>query len=297
MRAKVEIRPMMFIVFNPVAGNANPVLLQKQVGELSAELYTTLNANDDVFKVVRNAIDNGYTKIVAAGGDGLVNDVAMGVYQTSATLGIIPMGTGNVVARELGIPLDPEDAIQLLVSGGQIRPIDVMLINDRVYLSHVGCGIYTESIENTSPTDKQRFGRVAYIVKGVQQIGQAESFTFDLKIDGKEHAVVGSQLMVTNMAESGIETVSWGPTIAPDDGVLDVLVLTAETATEFIRLVGDVLRERHEDSAEIQHLHARETVEFANHDQLMLFGGGREISDGAVNITLKRLALPILVPL
>ncbi len=287
---------MIFVISNPVAGNANPELLQEQLTALSAEIYTTAHAEEDVPQIVREAVANGHKIIVAAGGDGMVNDVAMGVYKTDATLGIIPMGTGNVVARELGIPLDPVAAIQLLAEGGDIRPIDLMQINERIYLSHVGCGLYTVSIENTTPENKQRFGRVAYIAKAIQQIGQAESYMFDLKIDGASHTIEGSQLMVTNMAESGIDTVSWGPTIVPDDGVLDVLVLTATTAAEFARLLGDVLRGKHEESAEIKHLHARQTIEFSNTEKLMLYGGGREIGDGAITITLLPRALPVLVP-
>lgn len=287
---------MIFVIINPVAGNANPDLLQELLQELSAEIRITTHADEDIVQLVRDAIASGYTTIVAAGGDGMVNDAAMGVFGTEATLGIIPMGTGNVVARELGIPLDPEKAIQLLADGGAVRPIDLMQIDKRIYLSHIGCGIYTESIESTTPESKQRFGRVAYIAKGVQQIGQAESYTFDLTIDGKAHSIEGSQLMITNMAESGIDTVSWGPTIEPDDGKLDVLILTATKAGEFVRLLGDVLRNQHEESAEITHLHAYDTIQFANQDQLVIFGGGREVSDQAITIKLLPQALSVLTP-
>lgn len=287
---------MIFVVVNPVAGNADPEQLQEQLGGLSAEIHVTSHAEEDVPQLVRDAIANGYSTIVAAGGDGMVNDVAMGVYGTEATLAIIPTGTGNVVAREMGIPLDPTEAIQLLVNGGRVRPIDLMQIDDRIYLSHVGCGIYTESIENTTPENKQRFGRVAYIVQGVQQIGQAQSYTFHLVLDGEQYAVEGSQLMITNMAESGIDTVSWGTTIEPDDGVLDILIIKATKAGEFVRLVGDVLREQHEQSDAIVHLHASQSIKFANSDQLMLFGGGREISNQEITINLLPHALSILVP-
>src|SRR5687768_6709110 len=105
--------PPVFIVFNPVAGTTDPEQLRALLADGFAargqtyELYETSGAEgEDVAAQVRAAYERGVRRFAAAGGDGTVSAVADGVCDTDATLAILPAGTANVLARELGIPTD-----------------------------------------------------------------------------------------------------------------------------------------------------------------------------------------------
>lgn len=95
--------------------------------------------------------------LVAAGGDGTINSVAGQCYRHHLPMGIIPLGTFNYYARALGIPLEPVEAVAVLLSG-RMRPVDVGFVNDRMFLNNASFGLYSRLIRNREE-DKSRFGR------------------------------------------------------------------------------------------------------------------------------------------
>src|SRR4051812_46170763 len=119
------------VIFNPNAGSADQMkaLREKLERQPNVTILETKQSSDSV-TFTRAAIENGADTIVAAGGDGTVNQVAGEILrgQRDVTFGILPLGTGNDLARTLQIPLDALEAIDLLQSG-QRRKIDVMKVS------------------------------------------------------------------------------------------------------------------------------------------------------------------------
>lgn len=105
-----------FVVLNPLAGHGDPKGLEAAlhrhlaVQGLRYRVHET-ESEGQVAQRVRHAIREGYDLFVAMGGDGTISQVASGLLHTELPLGIVPMGTGNVLARDLGIPVSPDDAL------------------------------------------------------------------------------------------------------------------------------------------------------------------------------------------
>ena len=125
-----------FVVINARSGNASPDLVRKALESRRAEGAVDLQIHEqregeDIIATVRQAVANGFETVVAAGGDGTVSAVANAVVGTPSRLGIIPLGTTNILA-ELGIPLDLDEACALLCGPSTTATIDAMRVNTTI---------------------------------------------------------------------------------------------------------------------------------------------------------------------
>jgi diacylglycerol kinase (ATP) len=152
-------------VFNPKAGK------EGQVDEIRSalashftsprwkpEIYET-TGKEDLLVICRAACNQGASLVVAAGGDGTVASVANALVFSQVPLGILPLGTGNVLARALSIPLKLEEALDLLVGDHAVIEVDALKVGDRHFFSNVSVGISPAMVSETTPAQKRRLGR------------------------------------------------------------------------------------------------------------------------------------------
>ncbi len=176
--------------------------------------------------------DLGDRMLVVVGGDGSVHTAvatlhARGELAADRPLGLVPLGTGNDLARTLGIPLDPADAARALVSG-RPRPLD-LVVDDAggVVVNAVHLGVGAEAAEKASAL-KDRLGKAAYAVGSVAAGAGATGWHLRVVLDGSVVHVDGEVLMV---AVANGRTIGGGAELAPgaepDDGLLDVVVATS----------------------------------------------------------------------
>lgn len=174
----------------------------------------------------RAAVEAGAGLVVACGGDGTVNAVAEGLADTGVVLGVLPLGTGNLVAGQLGIPGSLDDAIAVLLHGSD-RRLDLGGVAGRVFVGMAGLGLDAAMIADASESLKATVGWPAYVPSIVRHLRDSgERVT--LRVDGRRarhHRV--KALIIGNIGRlhGGIDLM---PQAAPDDGVLDVVVLEPE---------------------------------------------------------------------
>ncbi len=177
----------------------------------------------------RAAVRGGADLVVACGGDGTVNAVAEALAGTGVVLGVVPLGTGNLLAGHLGIPSEPGDAIAVLV-GGTDRRLDLGVVRDaedggdRVFVGMAGLGLDAAMIADSSERLKARIGWPAYVPSILRHLSD-RGRRVTLRVDG--HRVRHSRvkaLIIGNFGRlhGGIDLM---PDAAPDDGLLDVVVL------------------------------------------------------------------------
>src|SRR5690606_31252171 len=116
------------------------------------------------------AIDAGAQLVIAAGGDGTVSAVADGLIGSDVPMGILPLGTANVLARELGLPLDPDATCAVLASSRETATLDVMRVGGRPFFTQVGVGLDSLMIRDTDTEAKQRLGRLAYLWTAAERL-------------------------------------------------------------------------------------------------------------------------------
>ncbi len=175
------------------------------------------------------AVKEGADAVIAVGGDGAVLQVVQSLAGTQVALGIIPMGTGNLLAGNLDIPKGVDDAVKVVVDGGR-RRIDLgrLKAGGKRTMFAVACGVGfdAEVMDSTDPEDKQRLGKLAYVVSAIRRQGAVKDVEHQVTIDGVPQAMDATQVLIANFGGMGAG-VKTRLDVEPDDGLLDVLVIRA----------------------------------------------------------------------
>jgi diacylglycerol kinase (ATP) len=193
--------------------------------------------------LAREAVASGSDMIIAAGGDGTIMQTANALIGQDVPLAIIPLGTGNLLALNLHIPLDIGQAIATAMTGLR-RSIDLVQVNggEHYFAIMGGIGFDARIMDQTDRESKQKFGRIAYLWTALQNL-EGDLFHASITLDEKisVHEKVKS-ILVANMGLIG-PNFSAFPDAKPDDGFMCVGLLKASSAPEFIRLLATTMAE------------------------------------------------------
>jgi YegS/Rv2252/BmrU family lipid kinase len=175
--------------------------------------------------LARRAAERGIPRVVAWGGDGTVNEVARGLVQSGTAFGIVPAGSGNGLARAVGLPRDPVQAA-VLAASGDARPLDGGLIDGRWFFNIAGIGFDARVARVFNVAGPAARGFSSYLRVTVRELWHDRGTPYRLAVDGREHALNGLAIAIANSCEYGN-----GARIAPDacvdDGWLDVVAVGA----------------------------------------------------------------------
>jgi diacylglycerol kinase (ATP) len=184
-------------------------------------------------KVVRRALDEGADLLFVWGGDGMVQRCIDAVGDAPVTLAILPAGTGNLLARNLGIPIDLRGAVDVGLHGAR-RTIDVGRVNGERFAVMAGTGFDALMIRDADRELKGRFGRAAYVLTGARHLG-LRPFRAKIDVDGTRW-FEGSTgcILVGNVGKvfGGVEAFDGA---SPEDGRLELGVVTAAGITQWAR--------------------------------------------------------------
>jgi YegS/Rv2252/BmrU family lipid kinase len=188
---------------------------------------------DPIAEMIQGRLSEGFDCVVAVGGDGTVSAVAHALMDVNIPLGIIPAGTGNLVARELGIPLAVDEAVAVIVGPSRKRRIDAMRIGERTYLLNAGVGINAEVIDQTSRLGKSLFGRSAYFGTAVWHVLKAKPQRLEVTVDGETRTYQATDVAISNCGILAKALNPNGPDVQADDGHIDVCILCMKTPLEY----------------------------------------------------------------
>jgi diacylglycerol kinase (ATP) len=246
------------------------------------------------------AVRDGAHVVVVVGGDGAVLHVVQSLATTPVALGIIPTGTGNLVATNLGIPKDVDGAIACLLEERR-RTIDLgqVEIGGDTWWFAVACGIGldAEVMAATKRPQKLRWGRLAYLANLVRKSGHAREARHKLTIDGADARVRALQVLVANFGRTGLAVTPKLP-VVPDDGALDVIVIRGRGRVHGLLAAWEAMRQRRPGRSRGGHAfrtRAR-TVEVASKPTRPVEIDGTVIGTTPIKIEVKPAALTVLSP-
>jgi YegS/Rv2252/BmrU family lipid kinase len=288
-------------IMNPKAGSAAGDAIRRALeacfagGGARLEIYEVRDG-DDLGAVVRERLARGVELVIAAGGDGTVSAVADALAGSGATLGILPMGTANVLARELEIPLDIDAAARLLVDDHDVVAIDAMRVGGRHYLTQVGVGLDALMIRDTPTEQKKRYGKLAYLWAAAKHLVGFQPRRFTLEVDGQTIKRSASEVVVANVGTLGQPPFRWGPDIRVDDGTLDVFVSKARTMIHYLRLAWHVATRQHKADPNVRYYKARRSVAIATRRPVPVQADGEVIGETPVSIEVAPGAIRVIAP-
>jgi YegS/Rv2252/BmrU family lipid kinase len=223
-------------------------------GDWAEPLWLETKADDTGERLARQAVHSGVDLVLACGGDGTVSACAAGVAGSGIPLGLLPCGTGNLLARNLGLPSSLDEALAVVLTGSD-RPVDVGMINGRPFVVMAGIGFDAEMLGGASEEDKARMGWLAYVLSALRHLRDRPIWV-KLKADGgRARRCLASTVVIGNVGSlrGGIRLL---PDAAPDDGVLDVVILTASGVAGWLQLAIDLLLRR--STARLRYLTCRD---------------------------------------
>ncbi|MCB0080868.1 MAG: diacylglycerol kinase family lipid kinase [Caldilineaceae bacterium] len=235
---------MIHVIINPAAGQNTAVLATLnsvfQPAGIPWRVSITQQAGD-ARRQAQEAAQEGVDVVAAYGGDGTVVEAASGLLGTDVPLAILPGGTANVVAQDLGIPLDLAAACQLAAEVNRTtRKIDLGAVNDEYFLLRVGMGTEAKITEGADREMKNRLGFLAYVWSAAQSLSTVEAATYSITIDGRELTVEGITCAVINSGNIGVGNLKIAPEIQIDDGVLDVVVIQNANLSALAEIIKNV---------------------------------------------------------
>ncbi len=216
---------------NPVAGRRSPLAVEQAVRRsferrgIVATIDTTVTRTaTDATRIARDARDR-YDSVVAVGGDGTVRDVAAGLCGSETPLAIIPNGTANVLAADLGIPMRTEAAADLLYAGAHTARLDLGDVNGRPFVLNVGAGYAARLILDTPRLWKRRIGFFAYLPASVRATFARDRARMTVDIDGERRYDGRVQMIfVANSGGVGGRAIQIAEAVRYDDGLFAIVV-------------------------------------------------------------------------
>jgi YegS/Rv2252/BmrU family lipid kinase len=205
-------------------------------------VWLETTAEDPGIGQAAQAVRDGVDLVLACGGDGTVTACVEGVAGSGVPLGILPLGTGNLLARNLGLPLDMDAALAAALTGTN-RRLDAGSANGHTFVVMAGLGFDAKMLSESSEALKKRLGWAAYVLSAVRHLRDRPVRVSLVADGGAPLRVRASAVIVGNVGwlQGGIRLL---PDAEPDDGTLNAVVLTAHGWVGWIRLAVRVLLRR-----------------------------------------------------
>lgn len=222
----LENQKRYFFIINPVSGNGKGKKIIPEIERLFGKLHLSYEIKVTEFakqgiELAKKAIEENYDIIVAVGGDGTVNEVASAVVGTKATLGIIPIGSGNGLARELKIPLSSKAALQNLISGTR-QIMDTGICNQHFFACTAGIGFDAYMAQKFLTLEKR--GLVGYVKLFFREFYQYKEKKYELIVNENKITVDAFLITIANCRQWGNDFFI-SPKSIHNDGKLEICII------------------------------------------------------------------------
>jgi diacylglycerol kinase (ATP) len=284
-------------------GDIGPVVRQVRAALESAGWKVdsaVVDRKSELRKHARRAVKHGCDVVVAVGGDGAVNQVATVLTETPVALGIIPTGTGNLLAGNLGIPRRSDRAAATILSGTR-RRIDVgqATVDGKSYCFTVACGVGFDAdvMDSTKRRSKRRWGKLAYFVGAIAASGRIRNVAHEIVIDGVATQTKAAQVMVANFGRM-MAGLSPRRPVLPDDGLLEVIVVRASGPGTALPAALEALRQKDLGDSSGGHAFRAQarTVRIDTSHPILVEIDGDVVGRTPVEIAILPAALTVIVP-
>ena len=242
--------------------------------------------------LARHAAQEGFEKIVAAGGDGTINEVVNGLAGSNAALGLLPIGTMNVFATELGLPANDLALCWQIIQGEHTRLVDLPSANGKFFVQLAGVGLDAQVVKETSLTLKRSFGPLSYLISAAQIAAREPPRLF---LESENSPIdEGSFVLVGNGRLYG------GPFpffkhAAIDDGLFDVIAFKRLGYLEIIKYLQDVVFSSEIRVPEIEYFQTRR-LRVTSDQEVPVELDGELVGNCPVEFQLRERTLRVLTP-
>ncbi len=269
--------------------------LEDEAGKAGLEVVR-VSRGLDCASLIRERLRTGIRLFVAAGGDGTINTVIQALVNTDAILGVVPVGTYNHFARDLGIPLPWREALEVIVSGA-IKPVDAARVNDRFFVNNISMGLYPELVARREEKGRDYPRWKARLYAAYATLQKYPHVTVTLESEHHREVVRTHMLMVSNnsydLSRIGIEA----SRNAMEEGRLAVYWLPHVSRLALMRFVAHFLAGRVRETPGFRSFRTAQVKMQSPKRQLSLGVDGEVVTmDTPLVITIVPQSLSVRVP-
>ena len=282
------------VIFNPAAGNEQANYWQERVESIARGCpVRTTSSSGEAAVFARQAVEEGFEKIVAAGGDGTANQVVNGLAGSKIALGLLPIGTVNVFATELGLPSHNLELCWDVIQDNNMRLVDLPSANGKYFVQLAGVGLDAQVVKETSLAFKRSFGPLSYLISAAQIAARQPP---KLSIESEDASVKeGSFVLIGNGRLYGGPFPFFKHALI-NDGLIDVVVFKRLGYLEIIKYLQDVVFSSHIRVPEIEYFQTRH-LGITSEQDVPVELDGELAGNCPVDFQIKEKALRVLAPL
>jgi YegS/Rv2252/BmrU family lipid kinase len=287
------------IIVNPTAGGGRSYgAIQRYIEQWPHSLWQvkllTTRADHRAGLLARELLDQPPDLLAVCGGDGTINEVASEIPHPPFPVAVLPAGTANVVARELGLPLDPIRALQIALKRN-VRRVDLGKLggeSGRRFLFVAGIGFDADVAANVPPTLKKKLGKAAFAITAIRSLRNYAFPEFRVDVGGKTFS--GTSCLVCNARSYG-GGMLFCPNADMTDGLLDILILQGKRRVEFAGFLLQALRGKAIERDWIHRIQAR-GLKIVGSSEVMVQTDGELAGRLPLDLDIDHRAFPLVVP-
>ena len=284
-------------IYNPYSGentiisDIDKVIMVHQKYDYTVVPFR-IGYDHDISEAFEN-VDESYSYILVAGGDGTVDTVVNCMKNRGLDLpiAILPVGTANDFAKFIGMPQDVELACERILTS-EVKPVDIGKINDKYFINVASTGLFTDVSQKTDDNLKNTIGKLAYYVKGLEQLPNFRKLKINVK--SKEQNFDGHMylMLVFNGQTAGNFKLAYKSEI--DDGMLDVIIIKAMPIKNIIQLFVKILRGDHLEKSKSLVYFKTNQVEIECNEDIVTDIDGERGPDFPVSISCEKGGIKVL---
>lgn len=245
----------LLLIINPTAGRDTPLRIEEAMRAsfarraIVATIETVITRSPTDATAAAREARGCFDVVAAVGGDGTVRDVAAGLQETGVPLAIVPNGTANVLASDLGIPVLLGNALDLIGPQARTVPLDLGEVNGRPFVLNVGAGYAARLVIETPRRWKRRIGYLAYLPAAVRATFARDRARAVIVIDGARFERRVQLVFVANSGGVGGRAVQIAPGVRPDDGLFTVAAFEPRTPLALLGAFTQLAAQRYAEIA------------------------------------------------
>ena len=238
-----------FIMLNPSSSKGKTAELQDKIKSVFKKLDMDYHmhitkSSKDLVDAARKSLNGNYLKYIAVGGDGTIHDLVNALAGTGKNIGVIPAGSGNDIANNLGLPADIESCARI-IQKGSIKKFDLGLIDNKYYyLCIAGSGFDSQVTDLANNTKLPIHGPTRYNYSVYKTLITFRSRKFHFSYDGNDREISGMMVAASNLQSYG-GGMRITPNADPQDGLFDICIIKRMTKLHFVKIFPKVYEGKH----------------------------------------------------
>ncbi len=289
-------RDKILVIFNPYARSERAKGLRDKIQALDADaVVRPTGGPGDAASLARQAVEEGFRTVVAAGGDGTINEVVNGLAGSEARLGLLPLGTMNIFASELGVPSNQLRRCWEIIRAGHCRPVDLARANRHYFVQLAGVGFDAQAVAGVDWQSKKNFGPLSYVISAAKVVAACKPPLLRITAEGHTDRE-GSFVLVGNGRYYGAPLAVFKQAVI-DDGKLDVIVVKNLGYLDFFRYIQCIIMGTHLALKDVDSFQTSKlSVEVLSGEDVPFEADGELIGYAPVTFQITGAQLQVLAP-